>query len=31
MKIGNNSFEKVEELKYLGKPLTNKKFYSGRN
>ena len=31
MKIDNSSIQRVEEFKYLGKTLTNKKFYSGRN
>ena len=31
IKINNSSFERMEEFKYLGKTLTNKKLYSGRN
>ena len=30
-KIDNSSVERVEEFKYLGTTLTNKKFYSGTN
>ena len=31
LRIDNNTFERVEEFKYLGTNLTNKKLYSGRN
>ena len=31
MNFNNNSFERMEEFKYLGITLTNKKLYSGRN
>ena len=31
VKVDNSSIERVEEFKYLGTTLTNKKFYSGRN
>ena len=31
IKIGNSSFERVEEFKYLGRTINKSKFYSGRN
>ena len=31
VRIDNSTFERVEEFKYLGTNLTNKKLYSGRN
>jgi len=31
IKNDNSSFERMEEFKYLGTTLTNKKLYSGRN
>ena len=31
IKIDNSSFERVEDFKYLGKPLKKSKFYSRRN
>ena len=31
VRINNSTFERVEEFKYLGTTLTNKKFYCGRN
>jgi hypothetical protein len=29
--VDSSSFERVEELKYLGRALNKPKFYSGRN
>jgi hypothetical protein len=31
IKIDNNAFQMVEQLKYMGTTLTKQKFYSGRN